>query len=406
MKPRILLFAALCLSLAGGALSLTACKEEELHINDGGVCTVCGKTVQANDESLFSFELLGDGTYGIRAADTAELPERLSLPWEHDGKPVTAVLPYAFMTKLSVREVILPSSITSIGEFAFWGDEGLSAVSFGSGMREIGASAFAVCSIGSFFVDKDNEAFCEKQGVLLSKDGTALVLGTADGIVPDGVTHIKEEAFSGNQKISAVTLPDTLVSVGREAFGNSSLSGTLVLPDSVTQMGRGAFQYTAIQELSIGSGLEAIPMDVFLGCNMIQHVGIPDTVTFLGAGAFSSCTALKSVVLGRGLTRTGAAFSNCPELTTITLPDTLRSIDNGCFNHCSSLSEINFPDGLASIGEDAFSGCAFSEVILPDSVTQVGAHAFAACSALERVSLSENLTELGDHAFESCSLLQ
>ena len=60
-------------------------------------------------------------------------------------------------------------------------------------------------------------------------------------IVPDGVTHISDAAFSYHDKIEEVILPDSLVVIGEYAFENCINLKKIHIPDSVTDIGNYAF---------------------------------------------------------------------------------------------------------------------------------------------------------------------
>ena len=60
-------------------------------------------------------------------------------------------------------------------------------------------------------------------------------------VIPDSVTSIGDDAFSGCASLTSITIPDSVTSIGEEAFsGCESLAG-ITIPDSVTSIGEDAF---------------------------------------------------------------------------------------------------------------------------------------------------------------------
>lgn len=88
--------------------------------------------------------------------------------------------------------------------------------------------------------------------------------------------------------MSSVTLPETLKSIGNYAFWRVyPLSGTIKIPDSVTSIAAHAFEYTSIEHLILGSGLESIESNAFSNIGTLKTVTIrnsSDAVDISNAG--------------------------------------------------------------------------------------------------------------------------
>ena len=104
-------------------------------------------------------------------------------------------------------------------------------------------------------------------GILVKYNGEG-----GDVVIPDGVTTIGEDAFSGSS-LTSVSIPDSVTSIGGEAFSYCSSLTSVSIPDSVTSIGYRAFY----------------------GCSRLTSVSIPDSVTSIGDSAFSYCSSLTSV---------------------------------------------------------------------------------------------------------------
>jgi hypothetical protein len=77
------------------------------HVYEDNFCTACGAEKPTGDE-FFAFRLLDDGTYSISATLITELPERLVIPEEYDGKPVSVIKRKGFIGAKNLKYVYIP----------------------------------------------------------------------------------------------------------------------------------------------------------------------------------------------------------------------------------------------------------------------------------------------------------
>ena len=221
--------------------------------------------------------------------------------------------------------VTIPSSVTSIGERAFYYCTALTSVTIGSGVTHIGSAPFAACTaLTAITVDTSNMNYASLDGVLYNKTNTTLIqypVGNTQTsfTIPGSVTSIGDGAFYSCTSLTSVTIPSSVTSIGLGAFYSCTSLTSVTIPSSVTSIGLGAFySCTSLTSVIIGSGVTTIGPGAFQSCTSLTSVTIPDNVTSIGDGAFYSCTSLTSVTIGSGVTTIGAgAFMYCTSLTSI-----------------------------------------------------------------------------------------
>ncbi len=177
---------------------------------------------------------------------------------------VTAIAGVSFCDAAGLEEIILPSTLKSIGTYAFEGcgfyevelPEGLETieafvfnrcmhlteVSIPASLTKLGIGPFNRCSsMKRVTVDENSGTFAERDGVLFSKDGKDLLYypaakGSPSYAVPEGVESIGIFAFNQASMLTALGLPSTLKDVGvgeyySEVVHDHSFSGCDALKD-------------------------------------------------------------------------------------------------------------------------------------------------------------------------------
>lgn len=171
----------------------------------------------------------------------------------------------AFWWCESLPDIVIPTSVTSIGDRAFWGCRSLSDIVIPSSVTSMGDCAFGYCSSLKYisipksviclnanpFADWDGKLKClspnfiYEDDVLFNKDKSKIISFRNQNIesyvIPNCVTSIGDGAFSYCSSLHSVFIPDSVTSIGDCAFGDCSSLSKIVIPSSVTSIGDSAF---------------------------------------------------------------------------------------------------------------------------------------------------------------------
>ncbi|HIT77342.1 MAG TPA: leucine-rich repeat protein [Candidatus Limihabitans stercoravium] len=356
------------------------------------------------------------------------------IPSYHNGF-VTSIGGSAFIEH-SVTSVVIPTSVTSIGESAFSGCRNLISVVIPSSVVSIGNSSFFGCTR------------------LTSIE------------IPSSVTSIEDNAFYGCYRLTSVIVPSSVTNVGQDVFANCSgltiycgvegqpigwnadwnpsnrpvvwgikgvgstaeydyvlVEGGIYLSkwkgadtivtvpseiDGLAVVGLGqAFAHSNVVAVKILSNVKSVAKSAFYDCSSLVSVEIPSSVTSIGSSAFSYCSSLASIEIPTDVTSIGEnAFWNCSSLASIVIPVGVTCIADGTFSGCSDLTSIVIPTSVTSIGNSAFSGCSsLVGIVIPSGVRSIGDYAFNDCSGLFGIEIPSGVTSIEGGTFYGCSSL-
>lgn len=182
-------------------------------------------------------------------------------------------------------------SVTSIGEFAFYLDDSLTAVTISNSVTEIGESAFEGCR------------------------------SLASVIIPGSVTEIGEEAFKNCRSLTSVTIPSSVTEIGEETFMSCESLTSITIPSTndVFDIGERAFMFCEnLTSITFHPNtVNCIWSDAFRGCKNLASVTF-DGPALIRRDAFRDCTSLKEIYfnccsLEEGIGIIGGAFDGIKE---------------------------------------------------------------------------------------------
>lgn len=316
---------------------------------------------------------------------------------------------------------IIPNSVTSIGEKAFYYCTGLKSLEIPNSITNIGNEAFSNCqyltsiTIPNSVTSIGDDAFwyCTSLTSITSSSSMTHVGSNAFSHTPwldnqpEGLIYIGKVAYLYKGTIpdnTSIEIKEGTVELARNLFQDCSGLISIKIPNSVTSIGQSVFSgCSGLATIDLPSNLESISNSLFSGCTSLTRVTIPDGITSVGIYAFSGCSSLETVNLTNSVKSiAGGAFHGCRSLKYITIPEGVTIIEWSVFHDCTGLTSVSIPQSVTSISECAFQGCtSFASIDIPDNVTEIGPLAFADCTRLSSATLRDNIEKIGFDAFKN-----
>ena len=222
-------------------------------------------------------------------------------------------------------EIVLPESLKTIGEEAFYGSS-INEIKIPDSVAGIGKDAFGWCpSLKMIEVDDGNTVYSSDNcGVLFNKAKTELIKfpngsEQTDYNIPEGVATLAENSFENCYSIQTVSIPSSVITIDKGVFFNCHLdfinvdkanqnyssdeNGTLFTKDKTE-----IILFPAKSDKKgyiIPSGVLTVKEYAFYNNQTIECIVIPDSVTVVENGAFSLCKNLEYVHFGNGIKQIG-----------------------------------------------------------------------------------------------------
>lgn len=277
-----------------------------------------------------------------------------------------------------------------------------------TGYEAIGAGAFAGSKIVSIVIP-DSITSIGNYAFANCAELTAVTLPNAQGFTVGNYAFAIDGRTVTESKLEKVNNLEKASKIGRYAFMQSAIT-TAAIGDDVL-VGEGAFFRSSIKEVTVGAN-SSFGLGAFQRCASLETVNMPaDGGVYFGQGCFANDTNLRTIDLSKVGEKIGAqCFYNCTSITVVNLQH-VKEIGNHAFADCSGIVTLTMPVvekiGNGAFGRNALGGRApyIMTLVLPDTLTELGTEAFFYCPSLTEVTLSANLTKISESAFANCERL-
>ena len=229
---------------------------------------------------------------------------------------------------LGCNGTTIPTSVTVIGNYAFYRCQGMTSLNIPNSVTQIGNYAFD---------------FCDLKTITL----------------PNSVRYIGDYPFEydnfndgfNDTVYVSVNIPDSVETIGECAFYYCDFCD-VTIPASVTKMGEAPFDFRRIKSIVVDKANKVY--DSRNNCNAIietktntllnacQNTTIPNSVRTIGEYSFGFLRGLESVMIPASVTEIkDCAFNTCRDLRDVKIMGTVN-FGNDCFVFCDSLKKMTY----------------------------------------------------------------
>lgn len=383
-------------ALVEGSAKVTIKGTESTHLTDTYLLRVA--LVAANGTEVAASRLVKyfDGAIvGSQSDITDNTVKRLA--WKGDMSETD--FEYIRNNMSSTLEV-LDLSATTLTELptralAFYSSMGLSdnktlkEVILPDGLTTIGNSAFAMCK-ALYKLNIPSTVTTLERWIL---EGA----GLTSFVIPDGAT-LSESTFYGSS-IAEIRIPTTVTEIPAYCFTDCKNLERIFLHDDISNIGDEAFfNCYALKSFTAPQSLTVLNNAVFYNCTSLSLVTLHDRITEIGEECFTFCTSLQKLITTKdddtksdlawpeALQTMGAsAFANSGLKYAGMTRTELTEIPAHAFELCSNLSSVSLPTQLEKIGNQAFNSTAIPDLELPATTRELGSSVFSGCKNLWRI---------------------
>ena len=178
-----------------------------------------------------------------------------------EGTNITEITNEMFRNRSTLQRIKLPSGLTSIGEYAFYGCTALTDVTLPEGLTSMGYGAFQNTRLTSITFPSTLKAIA---------NAAFYNCRSLASITFNQQEEIGDQAFQACYALTEVTLSTTMKKLQSNAF----------------------FECTALDSLTLNEGLEYIGNNAFYNCYNLTKVSLPSTLSFIGENAFYNCNTI------------------------------------------------------------------------------------------------------------------
>ena len=224
--------------------SVTSIGERAFYNCSGLTSVTIGNSVESIGREAFQHCL------GLTSVTISDIAAWCNIEFVYDSNPLKYAS-HLYLNGEEVKDLVIPNSVTSIGERAFYNCSGLTSVTIPNSVTSIGSTAFAFCS------------------------------GLTSVSIPNSVTSIGDDAFYFCTRLTSVHISDIAAwcNIEFDYYDSNPLSHAHHLYVNGEE----------VKDLVIPNSVTSIRNNAFSGCSGLTSVTIPNSVTSIGERAFSYC---------------------------------------------------------------------------------------------------------------------
>ena len=328
---------------------------------------------------------------------------------------------FAFMQCENLSDFTLPAGLESIYQHAFYGCDSLTSVTIPGRVTFLDGQIFANCkNLKSATIDFDPSfdlntfVYCNNSpyfnscpnlekvnvsaehpffksvdGVLFSKANVLLYYPTGkkytNYIVPEGTNEIAGRAFNNAEYLEKITIANSVTSLGDLCFSNASKLNTIHFGTNLTSIGEEAFQGTGFITFSFPTGVETIGNKCLSRCSELTYISIPATVKSIGHSLCKQSYIVSTIEVS----------DENPYY--VSVDNILYSKDLKTVLICPSgkIGVVSISMGAQNVFGNPFIDCQnVTKFIFPEGMTDTGCFDF--CDSLESIVLPASINNLKD----------
>ena len=194
------------------------------------------------------------------------------------GNSVTTIGDYAFQHCSSLNSIIIPHSVVTIGYSVFWNCSNLTSIDINSNNFKYSSIDGIV-----YKKMQDTLILCPqgKTGTVVIPNSVTAIGDEAfhacrnliSVTIGNNVICIGHEAFDYCTSLTSITMPNGITTIGNYAFRGCGRLTSITIPDSVTSIGCGTFQTcNNLNSIMIGNSVKTIGDMAFFSCNKLTSI--------------------------------------------------------------------------------------------------------------------------------------
>ncbi|KAL7712161.1 hypothetical protein QTN25_010194 [Entamoeba marina] len=258
--------------------------------------------------------------------------------------------------------------------------------------------------------------------------------------LPTRLMKLNFNCFFHCISLQSISISSSIQSLGYNCLFGCSNIKTMKLPNSVTSLGKGCFcECSSLESIQLPSQLIMLEENTFKNCKSLTNLQLPTTLILIGDYCFSNCSMLESIKIPNSVKSMGfKCFSDCYQLTSldIKLTDNQASFQvsysdsllfnkygvsctniiltendiadaNNEMNQQNNISKFGIPNNVVELGKCSFYyQTHLKSITIPTTITKIGYSCFSGCKELTKLSIPTSVKIIEMNCFEGLNNLK